>query len=72
LIKISRHNILQKSKYKKLRSDRYASYDTVQGKAFEEGKLTLEDLRSYAIENGEPATTSGRQDYLENLINRFI
>lgn len=65
-------NILQKSEYKKLRSDRYASYDTGKGKAFEEGKLTLEDLRSYAIENGEPKTISGRQEYLENLINRFI
>ncbi|MDB5125569.1 MAG: xylA [Mucilaginibacter sp.] len=69
---ITADNILQKSEYKKLRSDRYASYDTGQGKAFEEGKLTLEDLRSYAIESGEPATTSGRQEYLENLINRFI
>ncbi|HWZ16394.1 MAG TPA: xylose isomerase [Mucilaginibacter sp.] len=65
-------NILQKSEYKKLRSDRYASYDTGKGKAFEEGKLSLEDLRSYAIENGEPKTISGRQEYLENLINRFI
>ncbi|MDB5132195.1 MAG: xylA [Mucilaginibacter sp.] len=69
---ITADNILQKSEYKKLRRDRYASYDTGQGKAFEQGKLTLEDLRSYAIENGEPATTSGRQEYLENLINRFI
>jgi xylose isomerase len=65
-------NILQKSEYKKLRKDRYASFDTGKGKAFEEGKLTLEDLRSYAIENGEPKTISGRQEYLENLINRFI
>jgi xylose isomerase len=42
------------------------------GKEFEAGKLTLEDLRNYAATNGEPALTSGRQEYLENLINRFI
>jgi len=36
------------------------------------GKLSLEDLRNYAVEQGEPATISGRQEYLENLINRFI
>ena len=27
---------------------------------------------SYAIANGEPKMLSGRQEYLENLINRFI
>jgi len=41
-------------------------------KEFEEGKLSLEDLRQYAIDNSEPKTISGRQEYLENLINRFI
>jgi len=65
-------NILNKSDYKKLRIERYASYDEGKGKSFEEGKLTLEDLRSFALENGEPATISGRQEYFENIINRFI
>jgi len=66
------NDILQKSEYKKVRAERYASFDEGQGKAFEQGKLMLDDLRSYAIENGEPKTISGRQEYLENLINRFI
>jgi xylose isomerase len=64
--------ILQKSAYLKIRKDRYASFDGGKGKEFEEGKLSLEDLRSYAIENGEPETLSGRQEFLENLINRYI
>lgn len=64
--------ILQKSAYKKIRADRYASFDSGKGKEFEEGKLSLEDLRAYAIENGEPAVKSGKQEYMENLINRFI
>jgi len=69
---ITADNILQKSDYKKVRSERYASFDTGDGKAFEEGKLSLEDLRSYAVAHGEPAVKSGQQEYLENIVNRFI
>jgi xylose isomerase len=64
--------ILQRSDYKKVRADRYASFDSGKGKEFEEGKLSLEELRAYAVENGEPQATSGKQEYLENIINRFI
>ncbi|HZX57536.1 MAG TPA: xylose isomerase [Mucilaginibacter sp.] len=65
-------NVIQKSDYKKIRQDRYASFDSGSGKAFEEGKLTLEALRDFAAANGEPVVASGKQEYLENLINRFI
>ena len=65
-------NILNKSDYKQLRKERYATFDSGKGKEFEDGKLSLEDLRTYAIENGEPAMKSGKQEYLENIINRYI
>ena len=65
-------NILQKSDYKKIRKERYASFDSGKGKEFEAGKLSFEDLREFAVANGEPALRSGRQEYLENIINRFI
>lgn len=65
-------NILQKSEYKKLRKDRYASFDSGKGAEFEAGKLSLEDLRNFAAENGEPKVISGKQEYIENLINNFI
>ena len=65
-------DILQKSDYKKIRADRYSSFADSTGRAFETGQLSLEDLRSYAIENGEPAVRSGKQEYLENVINRYI
>lgn len=64
--------ILQHSDYKKRRTDRYASYDTGKGREFEQGKLNLEDLMSLAVEKGEPETRSGKQEYIENLINRYI
>ena len=69
---ITADNILNKSDYKKVRTDRYASFDMGAGKDFEDGKLSLADLRQYAIDNGEPATISGKQEYLENIINRYI
>ena len=64
--------ILTKSDYKKVRADRYASFDNGTGQAFENGDISLQDLREFAIANGEPATISGRQEYLENIINRYI
>lgn len=69
---ITADNILNKSDYKKFRTERYASFDSGKGQEFEAGKLTLEDLRDYAAANGEPAVKSGRQEYLENIINRYI
>jgi xylose isomerase len=65
-------NILQKSDDKKIRKDRYASFDSGKGLEYEQGKPSLENLRNFAIENGEPKTISGKQEYLENLINSFI
>ncbi len=64
--------VLQKSEFNKLRTARYESFDGGKGKDFEEGKLSLEDLRAYAIEKGEPEMKSGKQEYFENIINRFI
>jgi xylose isomerase len=69
---ITADKILQDGEYTKFRKERYASFDSGKGKEYEGGKLSLEDLRQYAIDNGEPETRSGRQEYLENLINRFI
>ncbi|WP_286332899.1 xylose isomerase, partial [Duncaniella freteri] len=40
--------LLEKSPYKKMLADRYASFDGGEGKKFEEGKLSLEDVVAYA------------------------
>jgi xylose isomerase len=64
--------ILNKSDYKKLRTSRYASFNTGKGKEFEEGKLSLEDLRNYAAENAEPETRSGKQELYELIINSYL
>ena len=64
--------ILKNSGYKKIREERYASFKNKEGKEFENGKMSLEALRDYAIQNGEPAVISGKQEYMENIINRYI
>jgi xylose isomerase len=64
--------MLNESPYKKFRTERYVSFDSGKGKEFEEGKLTLEDLRNFAIANGEPKQISGKQEWLENMINQYI
>lgn len=64
--------VLRETPYRQFRKDRYASFDAGRGREFEQGLLTLEDLRAYAIEKGEPAQRSGRQEWLENIINNCI
>jgi len=69
---ITADTILQNSEYRKIRSTRYTSFDAGKGKEFEEGKLSLEDLRAYAVEKGEPTPIRGQQELIENIINRYI
>ena len=38
--------ILQHGEYSNIRKERYASYDSGKGKDFEEGKLSLGDLKT--------------------------
>ncbi|MCU0388923.1 MAG: xylose isomerase, partial [Chitinophagaceae bacterium] len=64
--------ILTSSPYRKLRHDRYSSFDSGNGAAFEAGKLCLEDLRNIAAEEGEPECISGKQELFELIINRHI
>lgn len=64
--------ILEKSPYKKMVSDRYASYDSGKGKEFEEGKLSFEDCVAYAKSKEEPAQISGKQELYEAIVNMYI
>lgn len=69
---LAAESILTDSQYKKLRADRYASFDSGKGQAFEQKSLSLTDLADYAAEHGEPTQRSGRQELFENIINRHI
>ena len=65
-------DLLENSPYRQMVADRYASFDSGNGAAFEAGKLGLEDLRKIALEAGEPAQISGKQELYENLVNMYI
>ncbi len=66
------HEILEKSDYRNLRKQRYASFDSGDGKSFEDGKLTLENLREIAIKNGVPKQISGKQELYEQLLTMYL
>jgi xylose isomerase len=58
--------------YKNLTSQRYASFDSGSGKAFEQGTMSLESLADYAKTAGEPKQISGKQELYEQIINMYI
>ena len=53
--------------------ERYASYESGIGEKISSRTATIEELEQYALEMGEVKTNiSGKQEYLENIINRII
>ena len=52
---------------------RYSSWDSGIGAKIESGKSSFSDLEAYMLKKGDATpNTSGRQEFLENLINEFI
>lgn len=51
--------------------ERYASFESGNGKAFAEGKLTLDQVASLAKPYEQVAKTSGRQELYENILNQI-
>jgi xylose isomerase len=64
-------DLLENSPINKMVAERYASFDAGEGKTFEEGKMSLEDLVAYAKKNGEPKQTSGKQELYEAIVNMY-
>ena len=64
--------ILEESSYKKMVSQRYASFDSGKGKEFADGKMSFEDIVAYAKTKGEPAQISGKQELYEAIVNMYI
>ncbi len=62
---------LEQSPLSAMVKERYASFDSGEGKAFEEGKLSLTDLVAHAKANGEPKQTSGRQELYETILSWY-
>ncbi len=57
----------------KIVENRYTGWGGAEGKAILKGKRSLEDLAAYVEKKGlDPQPVSGQQEYLENLVNRFV
>ncbi len=69
---IAADRVLSKSKFSAMRTERYASFDNGDGKKYENGQLSLEDLAKIGLATGEPAQTSGRQERYENIIAQYM
>lgn len=53
--------------------DRYESWDEGIGSKIESGDVGFAELESYMLEKGEAnSNSSGRQELLENLVNRYL
>jgi xylose isomerase len=53
--------------------DRYAGWESESGQAMLNGKMTLESISDGALADGvSPRPKSGRQEYLENIITRYV
>ncbi len=63
--------ILTESPYNEMLRERYASFDGGEGKKFEDGQLTLEDVVAYAKTQGEPKVTSGKQELYEAIVAMY-
>ena len=54
-------------------ADRYAGWDNAEAQAMLSGKRTLEDISARVLSEGiEPQPGSGRQEWLENVVNRYV
>ena len=53
-------------------SNRYAGYASGVGQDIMAGKMDFKTLEEYVLKTGEPSLKSGRQEYLENIINSYI
>jgi xylose isomerase len=59
--------------FDKFVKERYSTYDNGIGAEIESGKTDFKKLEAYMLKQGEVSPlTSGRQEYLENLFNRYL
>lgn len=64
-------DIVENSQIPQMLKERYASFAQGEGKLFDEGKLSLEQLVDYAKKNGEPKLTSGKQELYETIVSLY-
>ncbi len=69
---IAADRLMNESDLLKMKEQRYSSFESGDGARFEKGELDLEALRQIAIDQGEPAMISGKQEWYENVVNQYL
>ncbi len=65
--------ILAEGKFEQFVAHRYSSFDSGYGKDIEKGKADFKSLEKLVLSKlGEPTPKSGKQEYLENLLNTYL
>jgi xylose isomerase len=64
--------IIRDGEFARVVHDRYGAWSAPFGRDILSGKTSLESLATRVLaQDHDVAPTSGRQEYLENLVNRF-
>lgn len=69
---IKAREIIDDGRIDEFKKERYLSYQSGIGKRIVEGKETLESLAEYAADLTDVKAQSGRQEYLENVLNDIL
>ncbi len=64
--------INSEGKLEEFKNQRYRSFNEPDGKRFEAGKLSLTDLRDMAAASPEPVLESGKQEWVESVLNNYM
>ncbi|MDE6242003.1 MAG: xylose isomerase [Anaeroplasmataceae bacterium] len=64
--------LLEDKVFENFKAERYQSYTTGIGKKIAEKKVTLEELSEYALAHDQIENASGRQEWLEAILNQYI
>lgn len=64
--------LIEDGRLDKFVEERYSSFESKLGMDLKENKITLEELSNYAIENNDVKVESGRQEYLESILNQIL
>jgi xylose isomerase len=64
--------IIKEGRLSEFTADRYGSWSSELGKDILDGNIGFDQLEAFVLDNGEPELKSGRQEYLEGLINSYI
>lgn len=69
---IKAYEIIDDGRIDEFIKERYSSYNSGIGKKIVEGKTSLEELEQYTINNGQVTMESGKQEYLESVLNNIL